>query len=615
MQGTPFGRYRLVELLGRGGMGEVWRAYDSDTSRVVAIKVLPASLADDATFEARFRREALAAAGLNNPHVIPIHHFGEIDGRLYVDMRFVDGHDLQAEIPNGPIDPERAVAIVEQVASALDAAHSIGLIHRDVKPSNILLDKDDFAYLIDFGIARAAGESGLTSTGSTVGTWAYMAPERFTAGVADARSDVYSLACVLHECLTGSQPFPGDSFEQLAAGHMFQAPPRPSLSAEVPVGFDEVIATGMAKAPQQRYRTTKDLAVAARRALSSSAPATQLAVPSFGGPIGHQSPATLVSPDDPTQHRDVPTLVPTAKPTRRTRILIAAAVAAIVVIVAAILITQNPTTTTTSATPKPTTSTATNKPIYGTQVDLPIRTLQMPFGVAVAGDGTVYIADTYNNRIVMLAVGSSREVVLPFTGLFHPLGVAVDTSGNVYITDSLHQRVLNLVRGSTKPIELPFNGLHNPYGLAVDTAGNIYVADNVINQVLKVAPGATQQTEVALVNPGFPFGVAVDSVGNLYVVGTRDNRVYKLAAGATQQTDMPFTGLRTPSGVAVDATGNVFVVDSANHRVVALAPGATKQTVLPITGLEHPVGVAVDISGNVYVADTGNSRIVKLPRN
>jgi serine/threonine-protein kinase len=190
VEGTPFGRYRLVELLGRGGMGEVWRAYDTTIDRVVALKVLPTNFADDQFFQERFRREAKAAAGLDEPHIVPIYDFGEIDGRLYVTMRLIKGRDLQDLLHHGRLPPAQAVSIVEQIASALHAAHQVGLVHRDVKPSNILVTDADFAYLIDFGIARAAGQTGLTSTGSTIGTWAYMAPERFTKGDLDPRSDV-----------------------------------------------------------------------------------------------------------------------------------------------------------------------------------------------------------------------------------------------------------------------------------------------------------------------------------------------------------------------------------------------------------------------------------------
>lgn len=272
MKGTPFGRYELIDLLGRGGMGEVWKAFDTATQRVVAVKVLPAQMAADPMFEQRFRREAFTAAGLNNPHVVPIHNFGEIDGRLYVDMRLIEGEDLEHTLARGPLEPERAVSIVEQISSALNAAHRVGLVHRDVKPSNILIAEDDFAYLIDFGIARGAGETKLTATGNVVGTWAYMAPERFSTGVSDARSDIYALACVLYECLTSSRPFPGDSVEQQIAGHLTTPPPRPSISRpEVSSELDAVVETGMAKDPAERYGTTTELARAARKALTAAA--------------------------------------------------------------------------------------------------------------------------------------------------------------------------------------------------------------------------------------------------------------------------------------------------------------------------------------------------------
>ena len=197
MEGTPFGRYRLLELLGQGGMGEVWRAYDPVHDRFIAVKVLPANFANDQVFQERFRREARAAAGLDDPHVVPIHDSGEIDGQLFVAMKLIKGRDLQDLLDDGPLPPPRAVGIIEQIASALHAAHEVKLVHRDVKPSNILVAKDDFAYLIDFGIARAAGESGLTSTGATIGTWAYMAPERFKrkASPTHVPTSTHWLAC------------------------------------------------------------------------------------------------------------------------------------------------------------------------------------------------------------------------------------------------------------------------------------------------------------------------------------------------------------------------------------------------------------------------------------
>lgn len=271
---TSFGHYRLLELLGRGGMGEVYRAYDTRTDRIVALKVLPPHLAEDAVFQQRFRRESQAAAGVNDPHVVPIHSYGEIDGRLYLDMRLIEGLTLGAILSERerPLGPALAVKVVEQVASALDSAHAAGLVHRDVKPSNILISEHEFVYLIDFGLARTASDPGLTTAGSTLGTLAYMAPERFSGGQSDPRSDIYALTCVLYECLTGSRPYPDDSLEQQIAGHMVTPPPRPSDADPKLAAFDAVVAKGMAKEPAKRYRSGAELAEAAQRALTAPVP-------------------------------------------------------------------------------------------------------------------------------------------------------------------------------------------------------------------------------------------------------------------------------------------------------------------------------------------------------
>jgi cyclophilin family peptidyl-prolyl cis-trans isomerase len=277
-----------VELLGRGGMGRVYRAYDATTDRVVALKVLPPHLAEDDQFQKRFRREARIAASLNDPHVVPIHGYGEIDNQLYVDMRLIEGRDLAEYIAEngGRLSPARTVAVIEQVAAALDTAHGVGLIHRDIKPKNILVTKArDFVYLIDFGLARAETDTQLTGTGATMGTVAYLAPERFR-GSTDHRADVYSLACVLYECLTGSRPFPGDSLEEQLNAHVNTPPPRASIIAPgVPRAFDAVIAKGMAKNVESRYQSALELAGAARAALHDpglTAPAPVASAPPHG---------------------------------------------------------------------------------------------------------------------------------------------------------------------------------------------------------------------------------------------------------------------------------------------------------------------------------------------
>src|ERR1700754_1718950 len=269
-EGTQFGPYRLLRLIGKGGMGEVYEAEDTVKDRIVALKLLPEGVSHDSVFRKRLQREAHSAGRLQEPHVVPIHDYGEIDGVLYVDMRMINGSDLRKLLKNfGPMTPARAVAIVRQVASAIDAAHESGIMHRDVKPENILITRDDFAYLVDFGIANAASDEKLTELGTAVGTYAYMAPERFTNDEVTYRADIYALTCVLHECLTGSQPFPGDSVSVVITAHLMQPIPKPSEKRPgIPAAFDTVIARGMAKKPGDRFASAGDLAVAANEALS-----------------------------------------------------------------------------------------------------------------------------------------------------------------------------------------------------------------------------------------------------------------------------------------------------------------------------------------------------------
>jgi serine/threonine protein kinase len=267
-----FGPYRLDEVIGRGGMGEVYRAHDTVKNRTVAVKRLPPALAADAEFRTRFRREAEIAARLSEPHIVPIHDFGEIDGHLFLDMRLVRGRDLATLLrEDGPLPPEQAVAVVGQVASALAAAHAEELVHRDVKPSNVLVTADDFVYLVDFGIARTATATALTATGATIGTFGYMAPERLLTGRCDHRADIYALGCLLYESLTASKPFPGEDIEPQTYHHVHTPPP-----TGLPGGLDAVVAKAMAKDPEDRYPTALTFAIASRKA-RTPVPTTTLA--------------------------------------------------------------------------------------------------------------------------------------------------------------------------------------------------------------------------------------------------------------------------------------------------------------------------------------------------
>jgi serine/threonine protein kinase/DNA-binding SARP family transcriptional activator/Tol biopolymer transport system component len=280
--GTEVAGYRIERTLGRGGMSVVYLAEHDWLQRKVALKVLSPQLAEDERFRERFVRESRLAASLDHPNVIPIYEAGASGGDLFIAMRYVEGTDLRTLLhEGGALEPARTLAIVRQVAAALDAAHEQGLVHRDVKPGNVLLARQrgseagEHVYLSDFGLTkRSASDSGITGTGQFVGTLDYAAPEQFKGGVPDARTDVYSLGCVLFECLTGSPPFTSENDAGLMYAHLQQAPP--SVTARnraLPGEIDRVVAMAMAKAPADRQQTAGALAADAARALGIGVPA------------------------------------------------------------------------------------------------------------------------------------------------------------------------------------------------------------------------------------------------------------------------------------------------------------------------------------------------------
>ncbi len=274
--GQMLGGYLVERLLGRGGMGAVYLARDERMGRRVALKVLPPELADDERFRERFLREWRVAAALEHPHVVPIYDAGEADDRLYIAMRYVEGSDLKELIrTKSPLEPTRSLHIVSQVADALDAAHARNLVHRDVKPANVLLDEAGNSYLCDFGLTKnVSSASGLTGTGQLVGTLEYIAPEAIRGERVDGRADEYSLACLLYECLTGVPPYHREGDAQVLWGHMEEATPRASEQRpELPKELDRVLAVGMAKDPDGRFASCGEFAAAALAALSGLEPA------------------------------------------------------------------------------------------------------------------------------------------------------------------------------------------------------------------------------------------------------------------------------------------------------------------------------------------------------
>ena len=280
--------YRIDGILGEGGMGAVYQATQLSLNRVVALKVLAPNLGDDAGFRARFEREGQVQAGLDHEHIVPVYEAGQSDYGLFIAMRLIGGPTLKQLILDGALDPRRTVRLLAQVANALDAAHRAGLIHRDIKPQNVLIGESDHAYLADFGLIKALDEVRLTGTGQFIGTIDYVAPEQVQGEPATPASDIYSLTGVLYECLTGEVPYPKPSEAAVLHAHVMNPPPVLSEARpDLPAALDGVIAQGMAKDPWSRPSLATELIQAASRALSSTA--TAPAPP---------SPRDQVSPSD-----------------------------------------------------------------------------------------------------------------------------------------------------------------------------------------------------------------------------------------------------------------------------------------------------------------------------
>jgi serine/threonine protein kinase len=271
--GTEVAGFRIESVLGRGGMSVVYVAEQVRLGRKVALKVLTTELAWDEQFRERFVRESHIAATIDHPNIIPIYDAGEADGLLYIAMRFVRGPDLKEILKRGQLGVGRTIFLIEQLASALDAAHAHSLVHRDVKPGNILLEEStDHVYLTDFGVAKQTTARGLTSTGHFLGTVEYAAPEQIEGGTVDARTDVYALGCVLYECLTGAPPFSHGTEHAVLHAHLVDPPPSVSrVRPDLPQAFDGVIATAMAKIADERFGSCGELAHAARNAASGTA--------------------------------------------------------------------------------------------------------------------------------------------------------------------------------------------------------------------------------------------------------------------------------------------------------------------------------------------------------
>ncbi|MBA8826691.1 serine/threonine-protein kinase [Saccharopolyspora lacisalsi] len=304
LTGRRLGHYKIDEVLGRGGMSVMYRATDTRLGRKVALKVMGEHITGDAEFRERFVDEARNTSAIDHPNIVPLYDFGEVDEMLYIAMRLVEGSDLAKLISEGPISPQRAVDLLEQIGEALDLLHERGLVHLDLKPANVLVTSKEAShehvYLADFGLTRRGATGHRTSSGDFLGSPTYAGPEHLRGEPVDGRTDLYALACMLFACLTGRPPFKGQ-VQEVIQGHLGGEPPTVTSQVVLPPAIDDVLRKGMAKTPDQRYDDCKELIAAARGAL---APALRSGNQPAGAQPGPQAPGPpsgpqLVQPPPP----------------------------------------------------------------------------------------------------------------------------------------------------------------------------------------------------------------------------------------------------------------------------------------------------------------------------
>jgi YVTN family beta-propeller protein len=578
--------YRIDALVGRGGMGVVYRAYDQRLKRNVALKLIAPELSGDVSFRGRFLTETEVAASLEHPNVVPVHDAGEVDGQLYIAMRYVEGGGLKALLQRErALEPARAVAICDQIGAALDAAHSRGLVHRDVKPSNVLLDENEHVYLADFGLSRRLADRGDAGTTSlSVGTPAYAAPEQIEGGDIDGRVDVYALGCMFYECLTGQPPFSGDSELAVLWAHMQEPPPRPSEhNPELPVEIDALIATALAKDPNDRPASCGAFVADARAVL------------------GLHRPVTI---------RDRKALVLTA-----TGVAIAAAA-----VLAGILLTQgsgHPGRPSTNPTLAPKADSLQRIDPKTNQLAATLDVGPEPTGVAV-GDGAVWAIQQGANRISK--IDPRTDSIVATGSAPGPKSVAVG-GGSVWVVNA-DGTVTQLDAGTGA----------NVHTVAIPSAANL--AELVAYGVGATWALSPLNSAVARINPlsgtvGATIPLAV-TTGAARAIATGDRAVWVSSSNtltgdyrlsridsasnrvvATVRLDLGAQGLAVMDGsiwVANNLGGTVSRVSAATNRLVRVVH-VGKDPVAVATG-DGSVWVANARDGTVSRIDPGRNRVV-----
>jgi DNA-binding beta-propeller fold protein YncE/predicted Ser/Thr protein kinase len=598
---AKFAGYRVEGIAGRGGMGVVYKATQLGLDRPVALKVVAAGLLGDPRMRERFLRESRAAAAIEHPNVIPIHDYGECHGRAYIAMRFVDGDDLRERVTaTGPLAPEDAAAIVAHVADALDAAHDAGLVHRDVKPANILLGNHDQVYLSDFGLAsHALSEGGLTSPGGWVGTMDFMAPEQIRGEPVDRRADVYALGCVLHFALTGQVAYPRETDEARLWAHLHAAPPAPSrLAPGVPAAFDEVIRRALEKRPEARPSSAGELGAAA---LTAAGHPTVARARRTAAPRRARSATSGTWPDGP-------------RPARRRPVLAAAvATAAVAGAVAAFLFIHDPVDAARPRSAPPSTTTiaaAVGKPPGGKEHVIPaphvVRVVHVgarPVNVAVAA-GSAWVASTGSPTLDRVPVGGHRRRRGPELGL----GITdiTDRRGELWVTVAARREVVRVRASTGTPIGSPIAMVGQPR--AIDAGeGAVWVAEQsqYADNLVEIDP----HTATVVGRLAVPEGINDIRAANgaVWVLGRHKPVLIKVSA-PTRQRIVTLRMGRHAERVDV-AAGFVWVTDYGEHAVTRVDPKGPKIVTTDVPG--RPYGVSAREDG-VWVACYGDQSVVRI---
>jgi hypothetical protein len=637
--GTRVGGCLIEELVGRGGMGVVYRARELHLDRAVAIKLIAPNLTGDAVARERFLREARAAAAVDHPNVLPVYGAGVEDGQAYLVMRYVAGEDLRTVLRGaGPLPVDRALEIVAALGEALDAIHRAGFVHRDVKPANVLIDQGGNVYLSDFGLAKDALTTGdLTKTDHWVGSIDFAAPEQLGGGTVDARAGVYALGCVLHLMLTGAVPFERDSTQAKMWAHITAKPPNVScLRPDLPKGLDDVVQRALAKQPADRFSSASDLARAARAAVEGGSPGPERTV--ARGPAAPGGAAR-----EPGLLGGEPTSAPaSARRQRRRRwAVIGAALAALIVIAAAVIVIaagggdgDRP--------PPAGAPAAARAPHVG-------RTLQpvgfRPRGIAVA-NGELWVISAARANLARIDAGTLKPIGLQ-TRVGHGarsiaahgfvVWVAVGPQGEVLKVDAASGRVVRRV--ALPAPERPWVVAADASGLWVagrlDNANDVLLhydargrlirkhalADDITALTLGrgrvwagtsnalVVSFTTQLRDRSAYRLNVPAEVLTYGAGYVWASVTTENAVSRLDPRTPGIVTTTAAG-HTPMGLAV-AHGNVFVASNTDHRLVRLAPRTNDPIGRPMRVPHNPFAVAAG-EGHVWVTGTADNTLTRI---